>query len=65
MDYKNLEVGDIVEFKKSHPSKTVEWKLIKIGANFKFKSTIKFDLFIELNRESLAKNIKKIKKGEE
>lgn len=65
MKHNDLTIGDIVEFKKSHPSKTIQWELIKIGSMFKFRSTIKFDLFVELNRDALDRAIKKIiKKGE-
>ncbi|ASZ09427.1 hypothetical protein CK556_03690 [Mesoplasma chauliocola] len=63
--HNQLEVGDIVIFKKSHPSGTIKWELIRIGAMFKFRSTDKFDLFIELRRNVLDKQIKEIvKKGE-
>jgi hypothetical protein len=65
MDYKSLELGDFVEFKKPHPSKTIQWELIRIGAKYKFRSTIIFDLFIELKRETLNKQLKRIIKKKE
>ncbi|AVN60648.1 hypothetical protein CG007_03490 [Mesoplasma entomophilum] len=59
-----LEIGDIIIFKKSHPSGTLKWELIRIGALYKFRSTDKFDLFIELRRNILDKQIKEIIKKE-
>ncbi|ATZ21905.1 DUF951 domain-containing protein [Mesoplasma tabanidae] len=61
-----LQIGDIVVFKKPHPSGTTKWELIRIGSLYKFRSTNKFDLFIELRRSVLDKQIKEIneKKGE-
>ncbi|WP_026389299.1 DUF951 domain-containing protein [[Acholeplasma] multilocale] len=58
MNYEDLTIGDIVEFNKSHPSGTTQWELIRIGAKYKFRSTIKFDLFIELKREVLKRQLK-------
>ncbi|EOA07232.1 DUF951 domain-containing protein [Mycoplasma yeatsii] len=64
MNYLDLEIGDFIELKKTHPSKTVRWELIRIGAKYKFRSCDKFDLFIELSRETLQKQLKNIiKKG--
>lgn len=62
--YKNLEVGDFVIFRKQHPSKTTKWKLVRIGAKYKFQSYEIFDLFIELKREVLEKQIKHLEEGE-
>lgn len=60
MDYQDLKIGDLVEFKKPHPSKTKTWELIRIGAKYKFRSTLQNDLFVELDRQSLKYNLKKI-----
>ncbi|ATZ21185.1 DUF951 domain-containing protein [Mesoplasma coleopterae] len=59
-----LEIGDIIILKKPHPSGTFKWELIRIGALYKFRSTDKFDLFIELRRNILDKQIKEIIKKE-
>ncbi|WP_031542294.1 DUF951 family protein [Mesoplasma photuris] len=61
MKYENLKIGDQISLKKSHPSKTIWWTLIRKGAKFKFQSSIKNDLFIELSREVMNKQIKEIK----
>lgn len=58
--HNELEVGDLVIFKKAHPSGTIKWELIRIGAFYKFRSTDRFDLFIELRRNVLDKQIKQI-----
>ncbi|ADK69225.1 DUF951 domain-containing protein [Mycoplasma mycoides subsp. mycoides] len=60
MNYEELEIGDIIELKKPHPSKTIRWELIRIGAKYKFRSCDQFDLFIELNRQTLKMQLKKI-----
>ncbi|AUF83259.1 DUF951 domain-containing protein [Mesoplasma syrphidae] len=65
MSWEDLEIGDLVEFKKPHPSKTVKWELIRIGAKYKFRSKDIFDLFIELKRETINKQLKKIIKKKE
>ncbi|PPE06688.1 DUF951 family protein [Mesoplasma corruscae] len=62
--HKDLEIGDYVILKKSHPSKTTKWKLIKIGANYKFQSFEIYNLFIELDRPTMDKTIKYIEKKE-
>ncbi|ATZ18459.1 hypothetical protein ESOMN_v1c00740 [Williamsoniiplasma somnilux] len=64
MNYELLEIGDFVELKKQHPSKTERWELIKTGFKYKFRSNLKFDLFIELDRTTMNKQIKKIIKKE-
>ncbi|WP_027063435.1 DUF951 family protein [Mesoplasma seiffertii] len=65
MAWEELEIGDVVEFNKPHPSQTVTWELIRIGAKYKFRSTKIFDLFIELKRETINKQLKKIIKKKE
>lgn len=62
--HNQLQVGDIAIFKKAHPSGTIKWELIRIGAFYKFRSTDRFDLFIELRRNGLDKQIKQILKIE-
>lgn len=31
------EVGDIVKMKKQHPCGSVEWKILRVGADFRLK----------------------------
>ena len=56
-DYK---LGTIVILKKPHPSGTVEWEVVRLGADIKIKSTIKNDLFIMLERKDFNKKVLKI-----
>ncbi|MCC3161102.1 MAG: DUF951 family protein, partial [Mollicutes bacterium PWAP] len=46
-DYK---VGDLVFLKKTHPSGTKEWEIVRMGADIKIKSTIDNGLFIMMPR---------------
>ena len=54
------QLGTIVELKKPHPSGTVQWEVIRLGADIKIKSTIKKDLFIMMTRRDFNKKVKKI-----
>ena len=33
------EVGDIVKLKKKHPCGSVEWEILRVGADFRLKCT--------------------------
>lgn len=33
----NLEVGDVVELKKSHPCGSSSWEILRVGADFRIK----------------------------
>lgn len=61
----NLEVNDIVTLKKSHPSGTKEWKVLKVKPTVKLQSTLTPSLIIELKRDKATKAIKEIKKPQE
>lgn len=56
----DYQLGTIVTLKKPHPSKTVEWEVIRLGADIKIKSTIKKDLFIMMSRRDFNKAVDKI-----
>ncbi len=56
----DYQLGSIVTLKKPHPSKTIEWKIIRIGADIKIKSTIKKGLFIMMTRSSFNRKVNKI-----
>jgi hypothetical protein len=38
-DYKSIQVGDILTFKKNHPCGGCEWKVLRIGIDFKLECT--------------------------
>ncbi len=33
----DIEVGDILKFKKQHPCKSFEWEVLRVGADFRLK----------------------------
>lgn len=37
--YKNIQVNDILTFKKPHPCGGYEWKVLRIGIDFKLECT--------------------------
>lgn len=37
--YKNIQVNDILTFKKPHPCGGCEWKVLRIGIDFKLECT--------------------------
>lgn len=37
MEQNELKVGDIVEMKKKHPCGSSEWKITRVGVDFKFE----------------------------
>ncbi|MCP4336817.1 MAG: DUF951 domain-containing protein [Mycoplasma sp.] len=57
-DYK---VGSIIILKKTHPSKTIEWEVIRIGLDIKLKSTTVPDTYIIMSRIVFNKKVKEIK----
>ncbi|WKX02610.1 DUF951 domain-containing protein [Candidatus Mycoplasma mahonii] len=56
------ELGTIVHLKKPHPSGTIEWEVVRVGADIKIKSTIKNDLFIMMTRREFNRKGKKVVK---
>lgn len=56
----DYQLGTIVVLKKPHPSKTVEWEVVRLGADIKIKSTIKKDLFIMMTRRDFNKAVDKV-----
>jgi len=54
------QIGTIVTLKKPHPSGTVEWKVVRLGADIKIVSTIKPTLFLMFTRREFNKKVLKI-----
>lgn len=54
------KIGTIVTLKKSHPSGTVQWEVIRLGADIKIKSTIHKSVFIMMSRREFNKKVKQI-----
>jgi hypothetical protein len=55
------EVGDIVQLKKSHPCGSREWKILRVGADFKLKC-LGCGHEIMVKRPLVEKNTKNIRK---
>lgn len=56
----DIEVGDIVKLKKSHPCGSFEWEVLRIGIDFRLKC-IGCQHQIMIPRKKVEKNIKQIK----
>lgn len=52
-------IGDILEFKKVHPCGSKEWKVIKIGVDYKLEC-MGCQRIILLPRVELKKKVKKL-----
>lgn len=56
-DYK---IGTIVSLKKTHPSGTIEWEVVRTGADIKIMSTLVKGLFIMFSRSDFNKKVNTI-----
>ncbi len=61
MEYK---VGDIVKLKKPHPCKSLEWEILRVGADFRLRC-LGCDHQIMVARRLVEKNTKGLRKPEE
>ncbi len=57
-DYK---MGSIVVLKKQHPSKTIEWEIVRTGLDIKLKSTTVKDTYIILPRPVFHRKVLEVK----
>lgn len=55
-----LNIGDVVELKKQHPCGCKDFKITRVGMDFKIKC-LKCERVVQLDRETLEKRIKKVK----
>ena len=55
-------IGDIVRLKKKHPCGSFEWKILRVGAEFRLKC-MGCEHQIMIARKLVEKNTKEIKKG--
>lgn len=58
----DIQVGDIVKLKKQHPCGSHEWKVLRIGADFRLKCT-GCGHQIMIPRKQLEKSIREIRKN--
>ncbi len=56
MDY---QIGNIVMLKKGHPCGTNEWKIIRVGADFKLKC-MGCNRIVMVPRKAFEKSLKKV-----
>lgn len=59
----DINPGDIIKLKKKHPCGSFEWKVLRIGADFRLKC-MGCEHQIMIPRTTVEKNIKGIKKHE-
>ena len=56
----DIKVGDIVTLKKQHPCGSKDWKVLRVGMDFRLKC-MGCDHLIMVPRNKIEKNIKSIK----
>lgn len=59
----DIAVGDVLTMKKKHPCGSCEWKVLRVGADFKM-SCLGCGHEIMAPRNKIEKNIKKWQRGE-
>ncbi len=60
----DIQVGDIIEMKKTHPCGANRFSVLRIGADFKIKC-VGCGHEVMLTRQKCEKNIKKVTRNEE
>ena len=63
MERLKYEVGDIVKLKKQHPCGSREWKILRVGADFRLQC-LGCGHQIMIARTLVEKNTKELKKNE-
>lgn len=56
----DIQIGDVLQLKKSHPCGSREWEVLRVGADFRLKC-LGCGHQIMIARRLLEKNIKEIK----
>ncbi|NMB43898.1 MAG: DUF951 domain-containing protein [Clostridiales bacterium] len=59
-----VEVGDIVRLKKNHPCGSFEWKVLRVGMDFRLKC-LGCGHQVMIPRKKVEKSIKQVRKEEE
>ncbi len=54
------QLGTIITLKKPHPSKTIEWEVVRLGLDIKLKSTTVENTYIIMERPIFHKRVKTI-----
>ncbi len=58
----NYEVGDIIQMKKKHPCGSNEWKVLRVGADFRLKC-LGCGHQVMLERKMVERNTRTIQKS--
>lgn len=58
----DINVGDVVEMKKTHPCGSNKWKIIRVGSDVKIKCLI-CDRIVMLPRAEFEKKVKRLMKS--
>lgn len=56
----DIKVGDIVRLKKKHPCGSSEWKVLRVGMDFRLKC-LGCDHMVMVPRNKIEKNIKEVR----
>lgn len=59
----DIRVGDVLELKKTHPCGSKEWKVLRVGMDFKLKC-LGCGHEVMIPRVKAEKSIKKVKREE-
>ena len=60
----DIQVGDIIKLKKTHPCGSKEWEVLRVGMDFRLKC-MGCGHQIMVPRKQVEKNIRGIEKGKE
>ncbi|TCT13140.1 hypothetical protein EDC18_109103 [Natranaerovirga pectinivora] len=60
----NLQIGDIVKLKKSHPCGSFEWEILRTGIDFKIKC-LGCNHLVMVPRKKIEKSIKSVVSSEQ
>ena len=55
----DYSIGDIVQIRKKHPCGNDQWRVIRIGSDFKIKC-LKCDRVVMMDRSTFMKRVKKL-----
>lgn len=59
----DIQIGDILELKKTHPCGSKEWKVLRVGMDFKLKC-LGCGHEVMIPRVKAEKSIRKVKREE-
>ncbi|MDK2936237.1 MAG: hypothetical protein PWP62_1245 [Eubacteriaceae bacterium] len=63
MEEKKYELGDIVELKKKHPCGSLQWEVVRMGADIKIRC-LGCDHLVMIPRVKFNKQLKKVVRKE-